>query len=236
MTDITNAAHDAELDQALKLGIHQVVMDATGRPVDRAALPVGRVPSGQSLVDFWHLNFPLGAMDYHAPEVQLLLNDMLSVRRLDSGALQALMARIKDRLVKAYGPQQGSLMAGMLIARCQQALQQPEDFPPLLSDQELVAAYKVATRSRDAFGFLGGATGAFAGVPGLAQKAAAASWPPSWLSRILTRLAAIPEAAAPVFGWSTKWAAFMFATGNRHFSSRAQEYRDEINRRNLSLP
>ncbi|TWB77258.1 hypothetical protein FBZ87_10373 [Nitrospirillum amazonense] len=239
--DTAHTAEDAELDQALREGIHEVVRDATGHPADRMSFPVGRVPAGQTLEQFWHVDFPYahwvgGGLDYNQFEVTAVMTDMLSVRRLSPALLQALLTRIKDRLTEAYGPQVGGMMAAMLIARCHQAIQQPEDFPGLLSDDELKAAYAASTRTKTAFGAMGAGFGFASTALGNAKKAAAAPWPPPWLRNIFSRLTATAEAGTPVVGWVIIEAGYMFKTGYSYFDRRSQAYRDELNRRNLAIP
>lgn len=238
MAETVSAADEAELDRALVEGIHQTLMDATGHPIDRASLPIGRVPPGKSLVEFWHLDFPTaslvsGGLDYHGPVAMVLLNDMLSVRRLDSGALNALLFRIRDRLVKIYGVQTGGVMAATLVARCRQAIERPEDFPGLLSDNELRAAYDAYVKEKTAFGYGSLVFGNTAAGIKAAQKAATAPWPPTWLRGFLARVATM---AGWVSGASLSLAVAMSNMGERYADRRALEYRDELNRRNLALP
>ncbi|TWB41937.1 hypothetical protein [Nitrospirillum pindoramense] len=241
MLDTAHTAEDAELDQALREGIHEVVRDATGHPADRMSFPVGRVPAGQTLEQFWHVDFPYahwvgGGLDYSHFEVRALMTDMLSVRRLSPALLQALLTRIKDRLTAAFGPQQGGMMAAVLIARCQQAVTQPEDFPGLLSDDELIAVYRLDSGLAKDFGAFGGGAQTVNRAIDFRKKVAARAWLPRWIRR-LAALAEVGKRAKPsVLGWSLTWAQTMMGVGYAHFSGRASACKDELNRRNLPIP
>ena len=83
-----------ELDRQLRLGAHQMMRDAVGNQVMRDSLPVGYVPPGKTLIQFWNLDFPFQGIDYNRPVVIELLREMLSVRRLSKGAGNALGYRI----------------------------------------------------------------------------------------------------------------------------------------------
>ncbi|TWB48242.1 hypothetical protein [Nitrospirillum viridazoti] len=234
-TDPPAQQAEADLDRQLAQGAHQIVMDATGRRIDRASFPVGRVPSGTTLVQFWHLDFPMAGhgVSYDDPAVQHLLQEMLAVRRLDAGGLTALLSRMRSTLTEAYGPAQGGMMAAMLMARAHQAIERPEDFPGLLSDAELAEAYKTAGDVATGFKWGGWAVTAFAGAPTQAKKAVGASWAPSWLQSVaqaLTRLSAWPVTLNVAF--ANRMMGMGQAYNERHLSL----YRDELNRRNLAIP
>ncbi|TWB58721.1 hypothetical protein [Nitrospirillum viridazoti] len=226
---------ETDLDRQLTQGAHQIVTDATGRRVDRASFPVGRVPAGTSLVQFWHLDFPMASqsVSYDDPVTQHLLQDMLAVRRLDAGGLTALLSRMRSSLTLAYGPARGGMMAAMLMARAHQAIERPDDFPGLLSDAELAEACKAAGDVATGFKWGGWAVTAFAGAPSQAKKAVGATWAPSWLQSVaqaLTKLSAWPVTLNVAF------ANRMMGMGQAYNERRRSLYRDELNRRNLVIP
>ena len=71
-----------------------MMRDAVGNQVMRDSLPVGYVPPGKTLIQFWNPDFPFQGIDYNRPVVIELLREMLSVRRLSKGAGNALGYRI----------------------------------------------------------------------------------------------------------------------------------------------
>ncbi|TWB18831.1 hypothetical protein FBZ89_109217 [Nitrospirillum amazonense] len=229
-----NQAMEAELDRQLVQGAQRIVTDAVGQRVDQRTMPVGRVPAGMSLVQFWRLDTPLDGVStrYNDPLVQHLLQDMLSVRRLDPGALYALLTRIKTQLVTAYGPAQGGWMAAMLMSRCRQAIESPEDFPPLLSDDELREAFKTYDRLAKVFHY-GDALRQGALGEGTRRKVMQYGRSPVILKDMYTELTkgpAIPIAAMYYF------IGYILSTGEKYNAARNLSYRDELNRRNLALP
>ncbi|MEC4593799.1 hypothetical protein VPG91_22550 [Nitrospirillum amazonense] len=62
------------------------------------------------------------------------------------------------------------------MARAHQAIERPEDFPGLLSDAELVEAYRAAGDVSTGFKWGGWAVMAFAGAPTQAKKVGGATW------------------------------------------------------------
>ncbi|MDE1150300.1 MAG: hypothetical protein PW843_27440 [Azospirillaceae bacterium] len=233
-TTADTQAMEARLDRQLVEGAQRIVTDATGHRVDQRTMPIGRVPAGQSLVQFWRLDTPMEGVSasYNEPVVQHLLQDMLSVRRLDPGALYAMLTRIKTQLVVAYGPAQGGWMAAMLMSRCRQAIESPEDFPPLLTDDELREAFKTYGRLAKVFhygdflrqGALGEST---------RKKVLQYGRSPELLKNVykeLTTGPAIPVAAMYIF------IGYILGTGESYNAARNLGYRDELNRRNLAIP
>ncbi len=157
-----------ELDAQLRDGAHEMMRDAIGQSVNRDTLPIGQVTPGKTLLQFWNLDFPIQGPDYTRPGVTTLLTEMLSVRRLSPGAANALGLRIHISLPEIYG-RDGSVMAAMLIARCRQALAEPETWPSLLDDGELKEAYAAYKRNERGFEGVGVAFGLGAKAPATLQ-------------------------------------------------------------------
>ncbi len=226
------------LEAELKAGSQEVFVDAVGQRIARNLMPIGVPPPGKTLVQFWHLDFwgakKPGMPDYAAPLVQQLLRDMLSIRRLDPHAVRALMERIQKQLLDAYGTGAGGMMAAMLISRSQDALNTPEDFPPLLDDAELKQAFVTAMRLEGGFKAGGALVGAgkTAGAKAGAVETARAA--PGWLQRMAGAFGRATTGKVP--NLSLLWAGFMASRGQAYFSAKAQDYRDELNRRRLPIP
>ena len=158
--------------------------DAVGNQVMRNSLPVGYVPPGKTLIQFWHLDFPLGSIDYNRPVVLGLLQEMLSVRRLSEGAGNSLGYRIYTMLPASYGDE-GKVMAAMLLARARQAISEPETWPSLLDDEELRQAYSAYKSSQTLFQRLGVATTVIVAAPATADKFVSANPSfPGWLQNL----------------------------------------------------
>ncbi|MBB6251454.1 hypothetical protein [Nitrospirillum iridis] len=174
-------------------------------------------------------------MDYGDAVSQQLMTEMLSVRRLDAGSLSALLSRIRSRLLAAYGPGKGGFMAAMLMARVNQAVERPEDFPALLSDAELLAAYGISEKMAKSFGRGGfvfaGATG---GPPVAREVAQRMTWSlPRWLENVGKAMSS--EAILPVaMGIGT--ISWIISSGHDHFADRKQTYKEEMIRRNMAIP
>ncbi|MEE3625006.1 hypothetical protein UCD39_13545 [Nitrospirillum sp. BR 11752] len=239
------AEAEAELDRQLTQGAHEIVADAAGHRIDRAALPVGQVHNGVSLVEFWGLDAPTiqvwrlevtaspgSRVDYTDPTSQQLLREMLSVRRLDVGALSALLARIKARQVAAFGPGLGGVKAAMLMARVHQAIERPEDFPGLLSDDELVEAYKISANIGPKFGWshdllVGAATTPGSAMSGLKLR----KWTvPPWLRRT-NKVILFPPVALCLLAIER-----LLSAAESHYSQKKAVFRDEMLRRNMAIP
>ena len=148
-TDPALATPD-ELNAQLRDGAHEMMRDAVGQSVMRDRIPAGYLTPGKTLVQFWNLDFPIQGPDYSRAAVTALLTEMLSLRRLSPGAANALGLRIYTTLPAAYG-RDGSVMAAMLLARCRQALAEPETWPSLLDDGELKDAYTAYKRNERGF-------------------------------------------------------------------------------------
>ncbi|MBB6251456.1 hypothetical protein [Nitrospirillum iridis] len=225
---------EADLDRQLAQGAHQIVIDATGRRVDRASFPVGRVPAGMTLVQFWRLDFPIAgqSLNYDDPAVQHLLQDMLSIRRLDAGGLTALLSRIRRTLLDAYGTAKGGLMAAALMARCQQAIERPEDFPPLLSDDELRTGYTATGRIAKGFHYGAWVNNAAAAESNRA-RVVGSTWLPAWLRETCQALSRGP--ATPI-NLMFIYIGKILGTGEDYNNARHLAYRDEMNRRRMAIP
>lgn len=89
-----------------------MVTDVVGQKVPRDQLPVGFVPPGKNLVQFWNLACPIQGPDYNNPAVTVLLSEMLSVRRLFPSATNVLGLRIYTTLPAALG-HDSSVVAAM---------------------------------------------------------------------------------------------------------------------------
>ena len=166
-TDPALATPD-ELNAQLRDGAHEMMRDAVGQSVMRDRLPVGYLTPGKTLVQFWNLDFPIQGPDYSRAAVTALLTEMLSLRRLSPGAANALGLRIYTTLPAAYG-RDGSVMAAMLLARCRQALAEPETWPSLLDDGELKDAYTAYKRNERGFEGVGVIFGMGMKTPGVME-------------------------------------------------------------------
>ena len=250
-----------ELDTQLRDGAHEMMRDAIGQSVMRDRLPVGYVTPGKTLVQFWNLDFPIQGPDYTRPAVTSLLTEMLSVRRLSPGAANALGLRIHTTLPAAYG-RDGSVMAAMLIARCRQALAEPEGWPSLLDDGELKAAYAVYRQNEHGFEGAGAALGFGGKASGIMESSFNKNTNlPEWL-RGLTRgltlfkdkiLRSIPpglrKIEIPSAGFNkdgkpfritgpgilAAYIAWIIGSGALQNRRRAEAYRDEMMRRGIAL-
>ena len=259
MANIDVASSD-DLDRQLVSGTHEMMRDAAGQQIQRDRLPIGVVPPGQTLLQFWHLDFPIRGPDYNQPAVILLLIEMLSIRRLSPGAANALGLRISTALPAAYG-RDGSVMAAMLLARCRQAIAEPEAFPSLLDDGELKAAYTVYKQVGNAFSTAGGALGTAAAAPKVAGTAIGKnSNLPEWLRRLGRGLRALEmklmcevppnvrQIKIPDAGFNRgkpftvsgplilkSYIGWILGTGALQNSRRADAYAAEMTRRGLAL-
>jgi hypothetical protein len=129
--------------------------------------PIGKLPPGVDAFRFWlvdtrsAINLTDGdaigwvskaileglalaappSMNYDRPEVRQILERMLSVRRMGKAELFGLGHDIQQ-LPSRIGKAEGGIVAATLITRIGQALGSPEDFPPLLTNNELRRCYR----------------------------------------------------------------------------------------------
>lgn len=257
-----NVATADDLDRELITGAHELTRDVAGQQIERDKLPVGVVGPGQTLVQFWHLDFPVkSGPNYSEPIVITLLQQMLSIQRLSPAAANTLALRIRDTLAKQFG-NDGLVMATMLLARCRQAIAEPEGWPSLLDDAELLQAYAAYSRNTEGFKGAGSVFGAAVVAPGLADKHLAGNTnPPQWLrnaARALRGLeirlqrqlpASLRVIQIPSFGFNKgkpfkrgglellqSYIAAVLAQGYLQNRTRANAYEAELRRRGLPVP
>lgn len=227
------------LDREFALGAHHLFCDAVSAATRAQQYPVANVPPGESLLVFWHLNFPLGRIDYNKPEVLAVLTDMLGIRRMDPCHVLALTTRIND-LPRRYGPE-GYATAAMTLARARQALADPSSLPGLMTDDELRDAYRVDGRIATGFDGATWLLGAKATAGEGSRQLAGSQGIGSWMTRIAEKLDALDAPAVRAVGRGTYYlmflyAGFIFQLGSARFENQQAGFRDEMLRRGLAAP
>ena len=226
--------------------------------------PIGRVPAGTSMQQFWHLGpapvsgwshlfIPLPHQpDFNKPEVSTLLQEMMAVRRTSPADLKSLVARI-NFLPQRLGRQDGGFIAATLLSRVGQALSEPTAFPPLLTNTELRKAYAEA-KGLGAMTATASQADSTLTVAATAVATASQAMPDHWAGRIVQKIVesgpgqlVTQQGLAIAQKWSAYkkvgvgaavWICSKFILGyaTDYQAAYAQAFRDEMIRRGLPAP
>lgn len=239
---------------------------AAYRSCDPADMPpVATLAAGQSLIDFWHLkpvkvpgwerlwmSLP-AAPNLDRPEINQLLQDMLSIRRMSSTEVHALAERIHG-LPKILDHDTGLYAPPVLLSRMEEALSNPATFSGLLTERELRQVYAEDSRYAALLGAPSKVDSAVGNVGSLGAIVAPNAAKVGWVARaaqVLGRAAVVGPAARGVVAapgaWSGFkkggaglamwwWTKFITGQGAEQQKKGAEHARDELLRRGLRAP